>query len=267
MRFNFSAFNDKLETLEERFEGYCFNDLRRALERLPDLFPEEALRRILVPPAIDGRLQELFAYAGEHRIPLYVLIDEYDNFANSVLAHRGREAYESFTRGGGFYRNFFAALKAGAGEEGGGLDRLFVTGVSPITMDDVTSGFNIGVSPQESIPAHRRRIAPSQPRYPGRRTRDPLPQHLSGADRALGTGSVGAHRADTDSTTRRTTHRNVPSTGNFRKLKNRPLINQLNFVTPGELRFTVRSSPPAGRRGQRSRSHDRERGPSSLRGD
>ena len=38
--------------------------------------------------------------------PLYVLIDEYDNFANTVLAHRGAEAYESFTHGGGFYRNF-----------------------------------------------------------------------------------------------------------------------------------------------------------------
>ena len=144
VRFDFSAFNDKLETLEERFEGYCFIELRHALERHPDLFPEAALRRILAPPAIDGRLTELFKYAGEHGIPLYLLIDEYDNFANTVLAHRGREACESFTHGGGFYRNFFATLKAGTGGEGGGLERLFITGVSPITMDDVTSGFNIG---------------------------------------------------------------------------------------------------------------------------
>ena len=143
VRFNFSAFNDKLETLEERFEGYCHTRLRGALERNADLFPEAAARRILAPPAIDGKLNELFEYVMEQRIPLYVLIDEYDNFANTVLAHRGREAYESFTHGGGFYRNFFAALKAGAGEAGG-LERLFITGVSPITMDDVTSGFNIG---------------------------------------------------------------------------------------------------------------------------
>ena len=143
VRFDFSAFNDKLETLEERFEGYCHTRLRTALERHPDLFPEAALRHILAPPAIDGKLTELFAYAGEHGIPLYILIDEYDNFANTVLAHRGREAYESFTHGGGFYRNFFATLKAGTGEAGG-LERLFITGVSPITMDDVTSGFNIG---------------------------------------------------------------------------------------------------------------------------
>ena len=143
VRFDFSAFDDKLETLEERFQEYCLIDLRHALERHPDLFPEKALRRILAPSAIDGRLRELFKYAAEHGIPLYLLIDEYDNFANTVLAHRGREAYESFTHGGGFYRNFFAALKAGTGEAGG-LERLFITGVSPITMDDVTSGFNIG---------------------------------------------------------------------------------------------------------------------------
>ena len=144
LRFNFSAFDDTLETLRERFEGYCGMVIRRALERNPDLFPEAAARRILAPPAADGRLGELFTYAGDNGIPLYCLIDEYDNFANTVLAHHGREAYESFTHGGGFYRNFFATLKAGAGESGGGLERLFITGVSPITMDDVTSGFNIG---------------------------------------------------------------------------------------------------------------------------
>ena len=143
VRFDFSAFDDTLETLRERFEGYCHTKLRGALERNADLFPDEARQRILAPPAIDGKLNELFEYATEQRIPLYLLIDEYDNFANTVLAHRGREAYESFTHGGGFYRNFFAALKAGTGGAGG-LERLFITGVSPITMDDVTSGFNIG---------------------------------------------------------------------------------------------------------------------------
>ena len=73
-----------------------------------------------------------------------MLIDEYDNFANTVLARHGAEAYEDFTHGGGFYRNFFATLKGGTARSGGGIDRLFITGVSPVTMDDVTSGFNIG---------------------------------------------------------------------------------------------------------------------------
>ena len=144
LRFDFSTVNDKLETLEREFETYCLIELRGTLERHPDLFPEAALQRILAPPSIATKLAELFRYAGDHDIPLYVLIDEYDNFANTVLAYHGAEAYHSFTHGGGFYRNFFATLKSGAGRTGGGLERLFITGVSPITMDDVTSGFNIG---------------------------------------------------------------------------------------------------------------------------
>ena len=146
LRFDFSVVNDTLETLEREFEIYCEMELRDALERNPDLFPVEAARRILAPPSIDAKLNELFRHARRRGIPLYVLIDEYDNFANTVLAHRGAEAYQSLTHGGGFYRNFFAALKGATGRSGGGLERLFITGVSPITMDDVTSGFNIGTN-------------------------------------------------------------------------------------------------------------------------
>ncbi len=144
LRFNFSAFDDAPETLRERFEEHCGQVLYHALGRNPDLFPEEARRRILAPPSIDGKLNRLFLYAGDQRIPLYVLIDEYDNFANTVLAYHGEPSYRAFTHGGGFYRNFFAALKAGTEHSDGALERLFITGVSPITLDDVTSGFNIG---------------------------------------------------------------------------------------------------------------------------
>ena len=144
LRFNFSMVSDKLETLEQRFEGHCYTELRGTLRRHPDLFPEAGLREILAPPSITEKLGELFRYVGDHGIPLYVLIDEYDNFANTVLAHHGAEAYHDFTHGGGFFRSFFATLKGGTERSGGGIDRLFITGVSPVTMDDVTSGFNIG---------------------------------------------------------------------------------------------------------------------------
>ena len=144
LRFDFSAFDDTLETLRERFEIYCHLELDHALGRNRDLFPQEAKQRILSQPSIDAKLNELFLYAGDRGIPLYVLIDEYDNFANTVLALHGEQAYRTFTHGGGFYRNFFATLKTGAGRSGGGLERLFITGVSPITLDDITSGFNIG---------------------------------------------------------------------------------------------------------------------------
>ncbi|MBK1707452.1 AAA family ATPase, partial [Halochromatium glycolicum] len=76
----------------------------------------------------------------------YLFIDEYDNFANNILVNAGREAYRELTHSSGFFRDFFALLKEAVGRTGGGLARLFITGVSPITLDDVTSGFNIGTS-------------------------------------------------------------------------------------------------------------------------
>ena len=142
LRFNFSAFDDTLTTLRERFEGYCQTRLRGALEANADLFPAPVAQRVLSAPGVDGMFNELFMHAERERIPLYVLIDEYDNFANTVLAHDGVDAYHAFTHGGGFLRSFFATLKAGT--ESANLERLFITGVSPVTMDDVTSGFNIG---------------------------------------------------------------------------------------------------------------------------
>ena len=161
LRFDFSMVNDGLATLEREFEAYCDIELKGTLELHSDLFPAETTRDILAEPSITAKLAALFQYVGDHDIPLYVLIDEYDNFANTILAHHGDEAYRSFfvrgespraprlkapTHGGGFYRSFFATLKGGAGRSGGGLERLFITGVSPVTMDGVTSGFNVGTN-------------------------------------------------------------------------------------------------------------------------
>ena len=143
--FDFSAFNHQLATLAQRFEEYCFRQLRDALRRNSDLFDDEAMRDILGHPSIAGKLDELFLRSRESGVPVYVMVDEYDHFANTVLAHEGDEAYQSLTHGSGFYRSFFAALKAGT-SRAGSIERLFVTGVSPITMDDVTSGFNIGTN-------------------------------------------------------------------------------------------------------------------------
>ncbi len=144
LRLNFSAFNNALETLEQNFEHYCRIKFKSALAWHPDLFPEDVAQRLCAEPTINHKFMALFAHCRSHSIPLCILIDEYDNFANTVLAERGADAYHSFTQVGGFYRSFFATLKAGA--ETDSVDRLFITGVSPVTMDDVTSGFNIGAN-------------------------------------------------------------------------------------------------------------------------
>ncbi len=71
---------------------------------------------------------------------LYLLIDEYDNFANEVLMAK-REQYEALLYGEGLLKTVFKAVKAGAG--GQGLDRVFITGVSPVVLSDMTSGYNV----------------------------------------------------------------------------------------------------------------------------
>ena len=144
LRLNFSAFSKRLDTLEERFEEYCHTRLRGMLEANADLIPEELTRRILASPTMGGRLNELFLHSERLGVRLCLLIDEYDNFANTILAGEGQAAYHAMTHGSGFFRDFFATLKAGT--ESGNLERLFITGVSPVTMDDVTSGFNIGTN-------------------------------------------------------------------------------------------------------------------------
>ncbi|TVR63915.1 MAG: AAA family ATPase, partial [Candidatus Competibacteraceae bacterium] len=74
---------------------------------------------------------------------LYLLIDEYDNFANEVLmTGRKQEYYETLLYGEGLLKTVFKAVKAAAG--GLGLDRVFITGVSPVVLSDMTSGYNVG---------------------------------------------------------------------------------------------------------------------------
>jgi hypothetical protein len=75
---------------------------------------------------------------------LYLLIDEYDNFANEVLMGgrpQSRERYEGLVFSEGDFKSVFKSVKAGGA--GFGVDRVFIVGVSPVVLDDVTSGFNI----------------------------------------------------------------------------------------------------------------------------
>ncbi len=74
---------------------------------------------------------------------LYLLVDEYDNFANEVLmTGRKQDYYEALLYGEGLLKTVFKAVKAAAG--GQGLDRAFITGISPVVLSDMTSGYNVG---------------------------------------------------------------------------------------------------------------------------
>ncbi|HBY19737.1 MAG: hypothetical protein A2Y24_08235 [Clostridiales bacterium GWE2_32_10] len=71
---------------------------------------------------------------------IVLLIDEYDNFANNIM--RGKQKiYEELMHEGGYVRTFYKEIKEGTGD--GAITRTFITGVSPMMLDDVTSGANI----------------------------------------------------------------------------------------------------------------------------
>jgi hypothetical protein len=77
--------------------------------------------------------------AREHDVPLYLIVDEYDNFTNTVLNQHGQDIYTGLTHGEGFYRDIFKLFKPN-------FERVLMLGVSPVTMDDLTSGYNIATN-------------------------------------------------------------------------------------------------------------------------
>ncbi len=122
-------------TLQERFERYIGDCLDAFMFRYGDKYDEDFRRAFAVADAA-SKFTKLVTYARNKGYPLYLFIDEYDNFTNAMLRAEGNDSYEAITHGQGFYREWFKAFK-------GNFDRIFMTGVSPVTMDDLTSGFNI----------------------------------------------------------------------------------------------------------------------------
>jgi len=108
--------------------------------------PEKAENEFNSKKSAPEIMDTLLSYCWSKQQRIYVIIDEYDNFANTILSDSGAEEYEAITHGEGFLRSFFNVIKAGTTGSGTPISRLFMTGISPITLDDVTSGFNIATN-------------------------------------------------------------------------------------------------------------------------
>lgn len=145
LSFNFSDVNPMPEKVIESFELHCTTRFREFADSYEHLF-EPGFRDVLMEqPSADAKFSYLVSRATQLNLPIYLFIDEYDNFANAILAREGNERYHALTHSDGFFRYFFNKIKAGA-TGNGAIKRMFITGVSPVTMDDVTSGFNIGAN-------------------------------------------------------------------------------------------------------------------------
>ncbi len=109
---------------------------RELIPALGDLYPN--LDNVKDAEALIGAVLDVVA-ATSHKI--YLLIDEYDHFANRLLSAGEGTVYDTIVKKTGFVRTFYATLKSGT--RSGAVGRMFVTGVSPLMLDDLSSGFNI----------------------------------------------------------------------------------------------------------------------------
>ena len=134
---DFSQVGGNIEKLEERFNLFLGVELDGFVRNYHEYYPEDIVRKVRETEDAVGKFAIIVNEAKYRGYPLYLIIDEYDNFTNTVLNEQGEKVYWAITHAEGFYRDIFKKFK-------GTFERIFITGVSPVTLDDVTSGFNIG---------------------------------------------------------------------------------------------------------------------------
>ena len=141
IRYDFSAMvmADNMEGLEQNFNILNRGPVEIMVTHNRDLFGDF---QFSTRENAAQMLEEALAYARAHDLPpVYILIDEYDNFTNQLLTSYNDPLYEKVTTADSFLRTFFKVIKKGIGE--GSIRTCFCTGVLPVTMDDLTSGYNI----------------------------------------------------------------------------------------------------------------------------
>ena len=134
---DFSKIGGDIKDLKENFNNYCNIRLDNFIERYKRAYRPEIVEKIKSAPTAVDKLNMIDTEAKDANMQLYLIIDEYDNFTNVVLNEHGEKVYWALTHARGFYREIFKVFK-------GMFTRIFMTGVSPVTLDDLTSGFNIG---------------------------------------------------------------------------------------------------------------------------
>lgn len=138
LKLDFSKVGGTGKALEHAFEAHIGKQLDDMVERYPTCF-DGRFRASFAGQSASDKLADVVNTSRRAGVPLYMIIDEYDNFTNQMIRAVGVTDYRKITHGTGFYRNWFKKFK-------GDFDRIFMTGVSPVTLDDLTSGFNIATN-------------------------------------------------------------------------------------------------------------------------
>lgn len=140
LKFDFSAVSTKGD-IDDNFSFICNSDMQFFIDKYKlDIQIDKNL-------SAHKNLKTIFDESKKLHIPIYVMIDEYDNFINNLLMHNQID-YKKLvsSKSEAIYKEFFKLLKAGTSDNASALKKMFITGVSPLAMYDVTSGSNIGTN-------------------------------------------------------------------------------------------------------------------------
>ena len=144
IHLNFAEVAAGLDDYKDGLDNHCRLVFNFFCDIYAHILPAGTKEGLQQEPDAVSKLRFLCQKCQEVGKKIYLFIDEYDNFTNMILAHEEHlMRYRNQTHGEGYLRQFFNTIKGAAGNT---LGRVFVTGVSPVTMDDLTSGFNIGTN-------------------------------------------------------------------------------------------------------------------------
>lgn len=143
MQFDFSKVDPDYTKTQKSFNELVLDTLIQFANKYKNLLPEGTVENISDQKESNDAFTKLTRIVQLAGLQIYVLIDEYDNFANTLLAD-SETNYKDLTHGDGFFRLFFNNLKAATNKNDAAVSRIMISGVTPLTLSDVTSGYNIG---------------------------------------------------------------------------------------------------------------------------
>lgn len=145
LKFNFSKVDPDKKNVNASFNNLVLATLTSFAEKYVRLLPEKTVEIIRAQSNSNDAFTALTDAVKLAGLEIYAIIDEYDNFANTMLAD-SESHYKNLTHGDGFFRLFFNNLKAATTDNEAPVARIMISGVTPLTLSDVTSGYNIGTN-------------------------------------------------------------------------------------------------------------------------
>ena len=139
LSLDFSIAGGNIDELQANVNGYLDVVYGIFVSKYAKYYPEGYKEGYEQQKSTSDRMNYVHAMIKRYQVNAYLIVDEYDNFTNNVLNKHGEAVYHAMTHAEGFYRELFKRFKPS-------FTRILMMGVSPVTMDDVTSGYNIATA-------------------------------------------------------------------------------------------------------------------------